>query len=170
VSAEIQIVAALGFNLSAITTALSAAEAQIIASTTGAAGGLAATATGLLQADINTLTNDINQAIALINGIQATLTVTATNLAPGKFCSLETEIYSRGYDETNESIVAYLAVASELAAVQAALAPFVGPLALFASAASQASASAGVTVTGLNAAVRGLVGLVMPTVMGATGV
>ena len=53
-------------------------------------------------------------------------------------------------------VAARILVAAQLLAVRAALAPFTTPLTVFATAVSNAQATAAVTVTGLNAALTGL--------------
>jgi hypothetical protein len=85
VTAEVQLVAEIGANLTSITTALSTAEQQIEDASEAAGAALADEGKALLEADIAAITADINQAVTLIKGIQATISVAITDLTPGKF-------------------------------------------------------------------------------------
>jgi len=148
VTASAQIIAALGVNLTGIATALQTSGNEIYTATAGAAGGLAVTASGFTQYEIDILTTYIIQAVDFVKSVRATLTVTVTNLTPE----------------------ARKAVASELAAVEAAIRPFVTPLQQFATAVQQARGSATLTITGLNNAIRGLLQLTLSAITNLIGV
>ncbi|KAH7410585.1 hypothetical protein BKA64DRAFT_703699 [Cadophora sp. MPI-SDFR-AT-0126] len=137
VDASLQVAAQVGADYAAIAAALTEAAAGITAATTTGVGGVAGQAIGLTNAQIMALTQSVKDAQALIQAINATVTLTATNLAP----------------------VALATIQNEINAVMAAAAPFVGPLTTFANAVVAARFGLGIVVTGLQGAVTGLAGI-----------
>ncbi|KAK9416787.1 hypothetical protein SUNI508_09485 [Seiridium unicorne] len=133
-AAVVQAQATVKANYQAILNAIKAATNAIATATTGAAGGVAGSVVGLSQAEVTQLINSVNQAVTLFKNIQATLTVTATNLTPA----------------------AQAAISAELSSLRAAVQPFSAPITTFAQFVAAASVTARLTVSGLGAAVKGL--------------
>lgn len=96
-------------------------------------GGVNATLTNLVQSDVDTLTESINDIADALNSLGVTAQA-VINIGGN----------------------AGAAVAAEVAAVQAAVQPFAAPVEAYASAVLTSSAAAKLTVTGLQAAVANL--------------
>lgn len=117
-------------NYEAIAKALKEAAEAIARVTTGAVGGIAASVKGLTQQQIDDLVEALKAANRVIAELEATLTITVTDLRPA----------------------IKDAIAGEIDAVEDAIAPFVTPLQAFVSAAKAASVVIGLTISGLTAA------------------
>lgn len=133
-----QIIANANIDFEAITKALVTALASIGAVTSDLAGGLVGAAVGLTQTEVAKLTQALQTLTSLIQGIQITVTGTATNLHPAVALLL-----------TNE-VVAIKTLASAVAA----------PLVAFTEAVSQFQVNITPTVTGLDTAITGLQSIV----------
>ncbi|RSM03072.1 hypothetical protein CEP52_007603 [Fusarium oligoseptatum] len=116
-------------NLQDIADAVGNATTAITGSTTGAVGGVAGAIIGLTQQQVGQLTAAIQASIQVINQISVVITL-VTNLPTAIRVFFDAEIQ----------------------AVKDTLAPFIAPIAIFASAITSASVFLGVVVTGLRPA------------------
>ncbi|KAF5578986.1 hypothetical protein FPCIR_11346 [Fusarium pseudocircinatum] len=129
--------ALLKANYQAIAQGLTASTTTIVSVTTGAAGGVAAQAIGLTNQQIVTLTAAINLIIQIFENIEATVTITITDLTPALRATFQ----------------------SEINAVKAAINPFLSPVLLFAAAVRAANVGGSATITGLDNAIVNLIRL-----------
>jgi len=71
-------------NLEAIQASFSDATADILATTTGSVGGVAAIGQQFAGAQIDALAADIREVAALVQQVRVTAELVATNLTPGE--------------------------------------------------------------------------------------
>lgn len=131
--AVIQAEAIINANLAAIVQALTAAQASLAGSTTGAAGGIQTAITGLVQSDLDTLAADVGRIVDAIKGLGASLSVVAT--VGGSAQAL---------------------VKGEIAAIKTVIQPFVDPLEAYINAVLKSSVAASLNVTGVQNALNNL--------------
>ena len=85
VDASAAVVAVVNANLGAIKDAFDVATTNLLATTVGAAGGVAGAAATFGVDKIGQLTTDVQTIIQLVKNIKVTFGIIATNLAPGKY-------------------------------------------------------------------------------------
>lgn len=125
-------------NLDAISAAFNQATLNLVATTTGAVGGVGAIAQQYAANQAAQLDADVRAIAALVQQISITASLVATNLTPA----------------------ALTAVNGELVAVQNAVKPFITPLQVLVEAVRLAQASAAVNINGVGKAASGLIGIV----------
>ncbi|KAM5351215.1 hypothetical protein ACJ41O_003938 [Fusarium nematophilum] len=131
----LQLSAVIATNYNAVISALATAITAIVQVTTGAVGGVAGQAQGLTEQQIQQLIDAVEEAIDVLNGISAAVTITVTDLKPAT----------------------YALMAAQVIAVKQLLNPFVAPVVLFGQAVEDASAEVTIVVEGLTPAVKLLV-------------
>ncbi|KAL2067071.1 hypothetical protein VTL71DRAFT_1495 [Oculimacula yallundae] len=135
VDASAAVVANVSADYVAIAAAFADATKAIVATTVGGLGGIIVGLQGIKDDQLASLTASLATTIALLKQIQVAVAITATNLSPA----------------------AQAAIEDEIAAVNNAILPFVGPLTVFATAVAAARLSVSVVLTGLRTAIIGLV-------------
>ncbi|KAM0346436.1 hypothetical protein ACHAPU_005500 [Fusarium lateritium] len=131
----VELQALIEANYQAIADALDTSTTNIVAVTTGAAGGVAAQAVGLTQQQIVELTLAIRSTITVLRQIGATVRVTITDLSPALRATFQAEVD----------------------AVIQTLGPFIRPLLLFAVAVRSATVGVSVVIVGLDNAIANLI-------------
>jgi len=136
ISGQLQVIAALNIDLSAIVSAIYKTTQQITSSTTNAL-------VALNPIDFNTLIVTIEALIELIVNIGVTLKSGLSQLPPATV----------------------VAVTGEILAVEAALSGLLSPISTYVSAVESAVANTGVNVTGLQSTLQSLVSIITNLVL-----
>lgn len=129
--AEVAAEAIIRTNLDAITSSINATIATVVQATGAATGTVITAASGLTQAEIDMLTNDLVIIVGILTNLNATVTAVA-----------------------NVEAAAGILFGGEITALQRVIQPFLSPILVFAQAVY--SVSVGVTVSGLANAVVGV--------------
>jgi len=137
--AAAQLIVVVNANYQAIGDALKVAAANVASVTTLALGGIALSAKGYTDAQIQQLTEGLTRTVNAIKAIRATIVLTYSNLTPGLIATIQ----------------------YELIAAQNAVALLITPLAMFACAVGKAAPpELSVSVLGLGNALSSLLSVV----------